>query len=163
MRDSQNENGWSLLCDSIDTPVHSNLPLLRCRDLDCIHYAIALDSDVDKAGLHQRYVLLLKAALVSISKESSLERVDEAKIVENDHTTFSYNLAMTKDLIAILPRRSEAAQISGMDDIFVNGTFLAGTMMVKVESDWHELQLDASKLQQIVSRIAYSQSDQQKL
>ena len=144
-------------------PVHSSLPLLRCRDLDCVHYAIALDASVDKAVLHQSYLLLLKAALMTMSGNFSLEALNDVHLTEHGHTTFSYNLAMTRDLIAVLPRRSEAAQISGLEDLFVNGTFLAGTLMVKVEKDWHELQRDPSKLQQIVSRIAYGRSESQKL
>lgn len=146
------------------TPVHPNLPLLESQGLECVHYAIALESHVDKAVLHQKYVLLLKAALAAIDHNASLDGLEDIRIVEDGQVTFSYNLAMTKDMMAILPRRSESARMSGLQqDIFVNGTYLAGTIMVKDENDWHRLQQDPSKLQQILNGIAYSRSEYQKL
>ena len=61
--------------------------------------------------------------------------------------TVSYNLAMTTTTMAICPRRSEGAPLSDgalhrepdSREIALNGTVLAGTLMVKNEDDWNQL------------------------
>ena len=59
----------------------------------------------------------------------------------------SYNLAMTTRRMMICPRRSEGAMIptnnqgtaKQIGPIAVNGTLLAGTLMVKTEEEWDAL------------------------
>ena len=66
-------------------------------------------------------------------------------------TSISYNLAMTTSVMVICPRRSEASMLVIEDDepspkgrgnigpVALNGTMLAGTLMVKTEREWDAL------------------------
>ena len=66
----------------------------------------------------------------------------------------SYNLAMTTRRMMICPRRSKGAMISTTNQgtpkqigpISLNGTLLAGTLMVKTNEEWEALRgIDGSK------------------
>ena len=76
--------------------------------------------------------------------------VPETRKASANATTVSYNLAMTSSRMAICPRRSEAARIDQRKEstdleidetgaVALNGTLLAGTLMVKTEKEWNVL------------------------
>ena len=81
----------------------------------------------------------------------------------------SYNLAMTTSAMAICPRRSETATLgvaehvsSGAGQIgpvALNGTILAGTLMVKTEKDWNELRRDEGKLFDLLKMVGILPED----
>ena len=73
---------------------------------------------------------------------------------------------MTESAMMICPRRNESASISlskkGVDDevaeagvIALNGTILAGTLMVKAEAEWNELRRDPEALGSVLAAIGY--------
>ena len=115
--------------------------------------------------LYDRYLLLLRAArLLSENPEARLDGVDLSSIPitdspESKHVSFSYNLALNLKHMAICPRRSEGTRIPGLDgnEVAMNGTILAGTMMVKLPEEWEALkQLDRSeKLDEMLARIGF--------
>ena len=142
---------------------HATLPLLYNPELKFVHYATSLPTDIGEHELHQRYVLLLQAAHSALLKGHIVDELDTVEVSRDGHVTFSYNLALTADMMVIMPRRSDAAHISDMQPVFVNGTILAGTLMVKDEADFHELQQDTSKLSQILSRIGFSRNESSSL
>lgn len=75
----------------------------------------------------------------------------------------SYNFAMTTRRMMICPRRSEGAMIpttsqatvKQIGPIVLNGTLLAGTLMVKTEEEWDALRgIDGSKrLEGIIGEV----------
>lgn len=80
--------------------------------------------------------------------------------------SISYNFAMTTSRMAICPRRSEASTIDpgkggadaagGADgSVALNGTLLAGTLMVKTKEDWDALRgLDSeTRLKKILKDV----------
>jgi len=70
----------------------------------------------------------------------------------------SYNLAMTTAGMAILPRRSEGTMLRRDDGseigfVALNGTTLAGTMMVKHQEEWDVLRKQPQMLDTILEAI----------
>ncbi len=84
---------------------------------------------------------------------------DEKCEIERDgHASFSYNLAMTSDMMAICPRRSECAPIPGLGEdheVSVNGTILGGTLMVKNETEWNTLRQNPHMLDEILATVGF--------
>lgn len=150
-------DGWDLLCNSMVSPCHATLPLLQNPRLPFVHYGIKLRAESDAHSLHNSYVLLLKAALASITGDTSLSNVDAVSIDQDGQTTFSYNLAMTTEVMAILPRKQDAAVMANSSDgyVFVNGTILAGTLMVRDEGDWSQLHQDPELVLSVLDEITY--------
>jgi ATP adenylyltransferase len=70
----------------------------------------------------------------------------------------SYNLAMTTAGMAILPRRAEGTMLRRDDGseigfVALNGTTLAGTMMVKNQGEWDMLRTQPGLLDTILAGI----------
>lgn len=152
---------WSLLIRSMTTQAHSRSPLLYNPALPFVHFALRLENDVSPASLYTSYLTLMKAALsAAMSRARSIRAEDLGKveIERTGRTTFSYNLALTTDMMAICPRRSESAQIPGLDeshDVSINGTILAGTLMVKNVKEWEALRQNPHVLDGILEEIGY--------
>jgi sulfate adenylyltransferase (ADP) / ATP adenylyltransferase len=65
---------------------------------------------------------------------------------------------MTVDMMAICPRRNESANVpssGGEAPVSVNGTILAGTLMVKDKVEWDSLRQDPDLLSYLLSTIGY--------
>lgn len=110
----------------------------------------------------------MKAALQAVTKstisQTSRHNFDDDDALEkpNGQVVFSYNLAMTSNIIAICPRQHEAATIPTAGDttgsVAINGTILGGTLMVKEEKDWTTLKQDGTSsglLDEILVQIGY--------
>ena len=66
---------------------------------------------------------------------------------------------MTNNMLAICPRKCESATIplnDGEASLSINGTILAGTLMVKGEHEWHILQENSSLLDEILVQIGFA-------
>lgn len=151
------DSGWDLLCNSMTTALHRDLPLLHNPRLPFVHCAVKLHAGSESRAIHDSYILLLRAALASITDGHNLNTLDAVSIHQDGKTTFSYNLAMTTGIMAILPRRQEAAVMDDSSDgyVFVNGTILAGTMMVRAEDDWDRLRQDPELVLPILNSITF--------
>ena len=141
-------------------------PEYRWSDrLPFAHFALPLPSNPSAETLHAIYLSLYRAAVAAAA-------AGEGKSHEHDpHQTdgeavISHNLAMTESAMMICPRRNESASISlskkGVDDevaeagvIALNGTILAGTLMVKAEAEWNELRRDPEALGSVLAAIGY--------
>jgi len=154
------KDDWRVLCETMRSPVHDNLALLHNPSLPFVHFATALRPSLGAADIYRTYLFLMQAALAGISEATDLETFDAVSISQDGRATFSYNLAMTAEVMAILPRRAEATGIPGVTDssIAINGTILAGTMMVKSEEEWHRLRKQPEHVLKILSDITYSKT-----
>lgn len=72
---------------------------------------------------------------------------------------------MTSTAMVVCPRTSEAANFpssnsneGGEGIIEVNGTLLAGSLMVKTKKDWDALREDDSKFQELLNAIGVPRS-----
>lgn len=155
------ESDWGLLCNTMNSPIHEKLSLLCNPGLPFVHFATKLQASMTGSEIRAKYLLLMRAALASISTASGLNALDTVIICENGRTTFSYNLAMTTDLIAILPRKNEASDIPGLSgsSVAINGTILAGTMMVKAEDEWTAFRNQPGLMAHVLNQITYSRID----
>lgn len=154
-------DAWILMCSTMTSPVPSIASLLRNPSLPFVHFAVSLEDDPGPAAILQKYDLLLKAALAGINGQVSIESMEKARIEDQGRTTFSYNLAMTHKLMAILPRRNEASRVLKAEDseIAINGTILAGTMMVKAQEEWQQLCREPEMVQQILHDISFASAE----
>jgi ATP adenylyltransferase len=75
-----------------------------------------------------------------------------------NESPISYNLGFTDQAMVICPRISEGQMVTNEDGDFVgpvalNGTLLAGTLLVKSNAEWDALRKDGSKLMDVLSAI----------
>ncbi|RMZ76163.1 hypothetical protein DV738_g5109, partial [Chaetothyriales sp. CBS 135597] len=154
---------WNPLLLSMKSSFHASVTVNYTSNmlLPIRHFAIPL-RDETPASLYSKYIVLLKLALVSTGNhqaESFINYDRDAKIdKEGGEVAFSYNLAMMPDVLAICPRRVESASIPGLDSshsVSVNGTILAGTLMVKEQQEWDALLSKDGALDGILETIGY--------
>lgn len=148
---------WGLLMDRMTTPAHPELPLFQDPTLPFLHFSTPIENGLPSSTLYSKYLLLMKAAL-SATQFPDQPLVTRTPIQRGRQTVFSYNLSMTTERMAICPRSSEAARIPAADcdgSVALNGTILAGTLMVKHEAEWDTLRQDPSLLDDILSSIGY--------
>lgn len=89
----------------------------------------------------------------------------ELESTDDGSAAISYNLAMTTSAMAICPRRSDTVtlNVASLEDdskgtrrigpVALNGTILAGTLMVKSEEEWNELRRDEGKLLDLLKMV----------
>lgn len=154
---SQDAPGWELLLDRMTVRAHPELPLFRDPSLPFLHFSTPLEDNLSSTDLYSKYLLLLKAALsAALFPEQPLDQ--SVEIEKDGRAIFSYNLAMTTERMAICPRSKEATIIPGAgatSSVALNGTILAGTLMVKYEVEWDMLRHDHSLLDGILASIGY--------
>ena len=157
----QSNDGWKLLTRTMSSGAHPHLPLLHNPALPFVHFATRLEAGISSASLFSRYILLMKAALSASSTSTGdllRDLGDHIEIAKDGKTTFSYNLALTTDTMAICPRKSESAPIEGLNEdheVAINGTILGGTLMVKNETEWNTLRQNPHMLDGILESIGY--------
>ena len=156
----QSDGGWCPLLERMTEKAHGDLPLLHDPALPLLHFATRLEPDISAHSLHAKYVMLMKAALSARDQPSAeLQYDDNAMIARDGQTTFSYNLAMTSDLMAICPRKDESATIPGNgteSSVAINGTILGGTLMVKSEREQDVLRERPELLDRMLTEIGFA-------
>jgi ATP adenylyltransferase len=83
-----------------------------------------------------------------------------------ESSTISYNLGLTDRSMVLIPRRMEGSMISAGDrepcnigPIALNGTVLAGTLLVKNEMEWNALKHDPSQFSRLLEVIGIPSPD----
>lgn len=140
--EAMEENGgeqWDVLCKSMDVAIHGS-ELCHNPKLPFLHFASRLNSSMSAGDIHERYRQLLRAGFASVHG-TPLDSLNTASLTNQGKVIISYNLAMTRNVLAIMPRRNESSSVVDVLDssIAINGTILAGTMMVKNEKEWDRL------------------------
>lgn len=81
-------------------------------------------------------------------------------------STISYNIGLTDRSMVLIPRRAEGSMISAtagerssIGPIALNGTVLAGTLLVKNEIEWDALKHDPSQLSSLLEVIGIPTPD----
>lgn len=166
------DDSWTILADTMTTPIISNLPFLHNPSLPFIHLAMKLDSSTSPSELHEKYTTLLKAAHAMTKSKSrstisqTLQDLKSTPITNpsTNETSFSYNLALTNSTIAIFPRSKEGTNLKDLpefDDLIqINGTILAGTLMVKSKPAWDMLRSQPHLIDDLLEEIGYPVIDQ---
>jgi ATP adenylyltransferase len=116
-------------------------------------YRAALPADPSPAELHAAYSGLLARADAAWNEAYvNLGLHAEAR--------FSCNWAMVRGALAVCPRVAEAAGVDGAGaaggHVGVNGTVLAGTVMVKRREEWDWLRGGGAALDRVLGEVAVS-------
>ncbi|KAL9617861.1 MAG: hypothetical protein Q9160_007349 [Pyrenula sp. 1 TL-2023] len=157
MYTSGDKAGWEPLIDCVAVTASNEVQRQPIPSLPFLHFAKSLPEEPSSSQLLETYTNLYKAAEESVlnlarnrtkALDGTMTDLAEAKI--------SYNLAMTTSTMVICPRLSEGIKLlDGEEESFValNGTVLAGTMMVKTVREWNTLREDADRLETILRAI----------
>lgn len=91
--------------------------------------------------------------------ESSLPQSTTAE----GQSTISYNLGFTDQSLVLCPRMAEGLKIPSetgelLGPVALNGTVLAGTLLVKSDAEWTTLRNDEKKLKDILTAIGIPRS-----
>lgn len=167
---SGSSSSWRPLIDAVFES-KSESEYRHLDKLPFAHFALPLPPNPSADTLHAIYLSLYRAA-VSTVKAADGGNVSHAGDADtpggasaSGPAAISYNLAMTESAMMICPRCNETAQIypPGSDDavvgsgvIALNGTILAGTLMVKAEAEWNELRRDPEVLTGALSTVGYA-------
>lgn len=160
-------NNWRPLIDKLPSAAGSKT--YGCQslpDLPIAHFYMPLPSDPTPEVLHEIYLSLYEASVKAVGTFTDTRRnnCESGTRIANGPATISYNLAMTTSTMMICPRRIECAVLplrpesrtdatdSGL--VSINGTILAGSLMVKAESEWDELRQSSTHLEAILKSIA---------
>jgi len=147
------EGAWQPFLDLVDekgsvvAATKTGEKLKTVKEIPFQHFVVSLPEQPSVHELERIYRLLYEEAervvreyISSTKGGKDLELHPE----ENGDVPISYNLAMTTSAMGIVPRRNEAYVLrndSGEDAgaVALNGTLLAGTLMVKGAAEWEWL------------------------
>ncbi|KAI9934604.1 hypothetical protein ASPWEDRAFT_44043 [Aspergillus wentii DTO 134E9] len=163
MRDG--EDGWEPLIDLVSpSAAGGGGECRRLSRLPFAQFARPLPANPSADVLHAIYLSLYKTAFVAVKGGEAGQ-----DIPTEGPAAISYNLAMTESTMMICPRRSDsaripvdaaaAANVSEAGVVALNGTILAGTLMVKAEAEWDELRRSPETLTSVLATIGYPQRD----
>ena len=124
----------------------SNVPL----GLPFLYFLASLPPDQASQDLYRTYMRLHSQAVSAVKTYNDQH---PSSVVENEDqregwSAISYNLAMTRSRMMLCPRRRESAELKvdepgkSLGSINLNGTILAGTLMVKTRDEYDVLRDD---------------------
>ncbi|KAH8701049.1 ATP adenylyltransferase-domain-containing protein [Talaromyces proteolyticus] len=150
-------SSWVPLIDRVSTAeaIVSHSAFRELPGLPFKHFALLLPEDPSAEFLHNAYLSLYQAAVAADAGTTSSNRED---VQTSGPAAISYNFAMTESAMMICPRKSETAQLQLQKEksdsaISLNGTILAGTLMVKQEPEWDELCSAPEKLDSLLAAV----------
>ncbi|KAL5336732.1 HIT-like domain-containing protein [Aspergillus crustosus] len=155
---------WRPLIDTVPTePASVESEFRRVTGIPLANFALPIPSNSSAEKLQDIYLSLYRAAAVAAGVPRSQLHSSTGP------ATVSYNLAITESTMMICPRRSVSAVVS-VDDatrkdvaeagvVELNGTVLAGTLMVKAQAEWDELRRSSNCLLKVLAAVGYSHPD----
>ncbi|KAI9821541.1 MAG: bifunctional AP-4-A phosphorylase/ADP sulfurylase [Phylliscum demangeonii] len=138
------DKGWRLLVE------HDLRESGHAHYLPFVTFSAPLTSQhaSSRTALHQTYLQLYHEAVRAARRYNALHATDRVEMDEgrddDGWSAISYNLALTTSRMIICPRRRECGELvvgpgHRTSSISVNGTLLAGTLMVKTREEWDAL------------------------
>lgn len=129
-------------------------------ELPFTYFASVLPEDPTPAELHHVYESLHSRACCAVSEYVAGRPGCDLQMQggEDGSSPISYNLGLSDRVMAICPRVSEGIQIPSdtgdmIGPVSLNGTLLAGTLLVKSEAEWNALRSDESKFMGVLAAI----------
>ncbi|KAK0666519.1 ATP adenylyltransferase-domain-containing protein [Cercophora samala] len=136
---------WDVLAKRLSTPETK-------RKLPFEVFAAGIEEvNGDGEGLRKVYLELYSQACEAVLGVAEDIKLDgEAKM--------SYNLAMTRTTMVVMPRLAEGGVVKDekgqeVGKLALNGTVLAGTALVKSEMEWNALRRDPAQVREVLGRI----------
>jgi ATP adenylyltransferase len=153
MKEGLKEGTWEPIVDKVTSSPDVELPFT--------YFSAGLPSNATLEELYGIYISLYSQACRAVGAYN--EKNGESN--DPGSQSISYNLGITDKSIVLCPRISEGCMISSANDkasaigpISLNGTLLAGTLLVKSEDEWQALRHDASQLTEVLARIGIPSS-----
>ncbi|KAI9727595.1 MAG: bifunctional AP-4-A phosphorylase/ADP sulfurylase [Cirrosporium novae-zelandiae] len=162
--------GWTLLMDLLTkswTDKDSGYTYLSNPSLPFSHLAISIPKSPSPSDLHNRYLALYRVAVRAFDSQKGPSLATDT--TGTGPSTLSYNLSMTTTCMALCARRAEDSPLSKsgnsednieLDPVALNGTMLGGTLMVKTEAQWEELNSHQEKLDGILRTVGIPSFDE---
>ncbi|KKZ62656.1 hypothetical protein EMCG_00339 [[Emmonsia] crescens] len=158
---------WKPLIDGNCSSASGNFDHPSSFNLPFACYVVNLLAEPSADELHQSYLQLYRMAVKAAkqSPDAQLNVGDPENLKIDGPTAISYNLAMTTSRMMICPRKSESAWLpidpihrnetleAGL--ISLNGTILAGTLMVKAAIEWDVLRKQPDILKPVLEAIGF--------
>lgn len=170
MRDES--GAWEPLIDLVEDSHHSHhshhsdVTFRYIPNLHIKHFALPIPPNPSPDHLHKTYLSLYTEAVSSVT-HSKNETVQE--IPTSGAARISYNLAMTTSTMLLCPRKSETASVPIDSEktrdivdpgvLSLNGTILAGTLMVKAEGEWDALRAEPGLLGRVLGHVGFLRED----
>lgn len=138
--------------------------LLHHPSLPFSHFGLRLPIDPTGQQLLDAYNILYYQAQRAVEQFIATDPTGfTLHSTDEGASPISYNLAMTINGMAILPRRNEGSMLRRSDGteigfIALNGTTLGGTLMVKYQEEWDVLRTQPKKLDSILQAIGIPKS-----
>lgn len=143
----------------INATADASKSIVQHPKLPFAHFAYRFTSEPSGTELLDAYKSLYQEAKQAVdgyisTHSNHLSLHDSA----TDDLPISYNMAMTTQGIAVVPRRNEGHMLrrddgTGIGFVQLNGTVLGGTLMVKFQEEWDTLRQDPGKLDAILEAI----------
>ncbi|KAJ6006685.1 hypothetical protein N7451_004629 [Penicillium sp. IBT 35674x] len=144
----------------------SNSTFQYMPHLPFAHFALPLPPNPSPETLHSIYITLYRAAAAATEGRDPAQAPD---LPSQGPAAISYNLAMTLSTMMIAPRKVETATVpidpAAANDtvdpgvVSLNGTILAGTLMVKAEAEWDALRFHPENLNQALRDVGFPRID----
>lgn len=139
---------WDVLAKSLlDPGVRDRLPFKT--------FAQRIGGDKQGVGeaLREVYLGLYREGCKALGRTVEGEEIKGEGKAEID-----YNLAMTRDVMVLMPRVQESEEVKdkkgeAVGKLALNGTVLAGTALVKSQREWDALREDEGQVRDILGRI----------
>ncbi|PQE13230.1 5 5 -P-1P-4-tetraphosphate phosphorylase 2 protein [Rutstroemia sp. NJR-2017a BBW] len=147
MRSGLTQGTWRPLADYLVDKTVSDLPF--------VYFSAALSPTISSSELHSTYLRLHQDACRIMELDTSDKELASAG---GDESRISYNLGLTDKSIVLCPRTSEGLSITGangdlLGPIALNGTLLAGTLLVKSPAEWEAVQKNETILIDVLEAI----------
>ena len=138
-------------------PIELSCTMLSHREatetLPFTHFHTSIPKDPDPADLMEKYWMLYEKAEAALTGRSA--------VITQKRASISYNFAMTTTTMAIWPRTSESGRLADATSdedqssgvVALNGTILAGTLMVKTKSEWDRLRQNPEQLRDLLRSV----------
>ncbi|KAI9687692.1 MAG: bifunctional AP-4-A phosphorylase/ADP sulfurylase [Bogoriella megaspora] len=162
MVEDESSGKWKILIDLIEQQGQwrSSYPeTMMILPVPFLNFGLPIHPHSSPSQLYNIYTRLLEAAESSVrSYISAHPNALSLHSTENSACPISYNLALTTTFMAICPRKSEGYVLRRDDKseigiVALNGTILAGTLMVKGEEEWELLKRDKASFDEILGAI----------
>jgi ATP adenylyltransferase len=143
------DGGWDILAKRLEREegVQQSLPFWTV--------GATLPPDPTGQTLREIYLGLYKQAALKVLGEGAKA---VAEMDEDGEAMISYNLAMTRDTMVLVPRTAEGGSVSDEEGrevgwLALNGTVLAGTALVKSQAEWDALRRDPGQVKAVLGSI----------
>lgn len=169
---------WGVLADRLTTD--DDGASAAVKGLPFRTFAERIHPGIPARELHDIYLRLYRRACAAVRRATN-GQLDEAEYEQQTEgeAKISYNMAMTRNVLVIMPRLAEGAVITApphpssnsnnnkgegegeervIGKLALNGTVLAGTALVKSQAEWDFLRAHPEVVVDLLGRIGVSPS-----